>query len=64
MTDSEAFLISALEFYADPRRYDGPNQRLTSDDKYTPTDAGYMQDVTRDGGALARKTLAAIRGEI
>lgn len=48
----------ALEFYADGERYNGPNQRLVGDDKYTRADAAYLKDVTRDGGDLARRALA------
>ncbi len=47
----------ALEFYADFRRYDGPNQRYTGGDPYTPEDASYLTDVTRDRGSFARAAL-------
>lgn len=55
-------LVKALEFYGDPSRYDGPNQRLVGDDPYTPKDQGYRQDVTRDGGKIARDMLASVGG--
>lgn len=47
----------ALTFYADPMRHDGPNKALLPHDPFTPADAGYRMDVTRDGGAIARKAL-------
>jgi hypothetical protein len=57
----EELLIDALKFYADGKRYSGPNQRLVNGDKYTAKDAAYMKDVTRDGGAIARAALAELR---
>lgn len=51
-------LVKALEFYADPTRYDGPNQRLIGSDPFTPQDQGYRQDVIRDGGNIAREAIA------
>lgn len=51
-------LVKALEFYADPRRYMGPNQRNDFSDPYSP--GPYLQDVSRDGGEIARVTLACI----
>lgn len=50
-------LRHALEFYADPRRYDGPNQRPIEGDPYAKPDAAYIMDVTRDNGAIAKKAL-------
>ena len=54
---SEAKLREALEFYADPNRYNGANQRNDGTDKWSG-DKPYIQDVTRDGGAIAREALA------
>lgn len=56
--DEIAVLRKALGFYADPFRYNGPNQRLADDetDPWNP-DGVYMKDVTRDGGEIARKAL-------
>lgn len=59
-SNSHADLVKALEFYSDCNRYDGPNQRLIGDDPYTPKDRGYLQDVTRDGGDIARAALATL----
>jgi hypothetical protein len=50
-------LVRALEFYADPKRYDGPNQHPLPDDPYARPDAAYIYDVTRDHGAVARAAL-------
>src|SRR5574343_245781 len=49
----------ALRFYADERRYHGPNQRAAwfKGDEYGPDSAGYFKDVTRDGGHIARTIL-------
>ena len=52
-------LVKALRFYADPERYMGANQRLIAPDEYTPEGRAYMQDVTRDGGEIARAALLA-----
>mgnify|MGYP000623845550 CR=1 FL=1 len=49
----------ALKFYADGRRYDGPNQINTRDDPHTDERMPYLTDVTRDGGRIARNALAA-----
>lgn len=57
LTAQVAALKHALQFYADPTRYDGPNQRRTEPDHYTPPDQGYRRDVTRDGGLIARSAL-------
>lgn len=54
---SEAKLREALEFYADPNRYNGANQRNDGTDRWSG-DKPYIQDVTRDGGAIAREALA------
>jgi len=52
-------LREALEFYADPTRYSGPNQRFEGDpDKYQPEGLYYRLDATRDGGSIARRALA------
>ncbi len=53
----EATMREALEFYADPTRYHGPNQRNDHADKWSG-ESPYIQDVTRDGGAIARAALA------
>jgi hypothetical protein len=50
-------LETALKFYADPRRYDGPNQRPIEDDPYASRDSVYIHDVTRDKGKIARAAL-------
>jgi hypothetical protein len=47
-------LREALRFYADPRKYEGPNQRADPDE----VSAGpFRIDVTRDGGRRARAAL-------
>lgn len=51
-------MVKALEFYANPKRYEGPNQRPIAGDKFTAPDAAYLQDVTRDHGAIARAALS------
>lgn len=53
-------LREALEFYADPRRYNGPNQYNPGDDPHSPQHAAYLTDVTRDNGGRA---YAALSGE-
>jgi hypothetical protein len=50
-------LEKALEFYADSRRYDGPNQRPIENDPYADADAVYIKDVTRDHGRIAKAAL-------
>jgi hypothetical protein len=50
-------LEGALRFYADGRRYQGANQQPIPDDPYAKPDAVYIQDVTRDCGAIARAVL-------
>ena len=52
-------LRSALGFYSQPVRYDGPNQHPIPGDPYTAADSAYMNDVCRDGGEIARAALAA-----
>lgn len=53
-----AELEKALRFYADKRRYLGPNQHPIPDDPYQPADMrSYMYDTCRDGGEVARKAL-------
>jgi len=51
-------LETALRFYADPKRYEGPNQRAEPGDEWTAPDAPYRQDVGRDNGRNARAALA------
>ena len=48
-------LRKALAFYADPKRYMGPNQRNEFSDPFSP--GPYLQDVTRDGGEIARRAI-------
>lgn len=56
-----ARLRAALKFYADERRYRGPNQPAFDGDEFT-TDAGpYMVDVSRDWGRIARAALEPTR---
>lgn len=50
-------LRHALRFYANVTRYQGPNQRNGGEDPFTPKDQPYIQDVTRDYGEIARRTL-------
>lgn len=50
-------ILQALEFYADQRRYDGPNQGPIPDDPHAKPDAAYIMDVTRDHGTIAAKAL-------
>ena len=52
-----------MRFYADPKRYCGPNQRAVVGDEYNPRgdEAAYYHDVNRDGGEIARNALAAMR---
>ena len=52
-------LRSALGFYSQPVRYNGPNQRPIPGDPYTAADSSYMNDVCRDGGEISRAALAA-----
>lgn len=54
-------LVRALEFYADPRRYRGPNQNPITDDPYAKPDQVYIQDVSRDDGSIARAILAKVK---
>ena len=54
----EEIAREALEFYADPTRYNGPNIRLEGEpDRYQPDNLYYRLDVTRDGGGIARNAL-------
>jgi PAS domain-containing protein len=48
----------ALEFYADPERHKGANQRRGADDPFTPEYDYYRMDVTRDNGRIARQALS------
>jgi hypothetical protein len=52
-------MAEALEFYANPLRYQGPNQNPITDDKFARPDAVYIHDVTKDGGAIARSVISA-----
>ena len=54
-------LERALGFYADPRRYNGPNQKPIPDDPFAKPDRVYIQDVSRDNGEIARAALAAVK---
>jgi hypothetical protein len=55
-----ASLEAAVGFYADHRRYEGPNQSPIDGDPFQPEDmTSYIWDVHRDGGEIARKALAA-----
>ena len=58
--EREASVRFALEFYADKKRYAGPNQRATPDDPYTQLGASYMLDAHRDCGEIARSALRAL----
>jgi hypothetical protein len=51
-------LLEALEFYADKKRYEGPNQQRELGDKFTPESDCYRMDVCRDNGAIARIAIA------
>jgi hypothetical protein len=57
--ESRMKLVAALQFYADPKRYEGSNQRRDSGDPYTPEEMPYRLDVYRDSGEIARAALAA-----
>ena len=48
-------LREAMNFYADPRKYKGPNQQAEPDEEEVP--GGYRVDVTRDQGQKARAAL-------
>lgn len=54
-------LQEALRFYADKRRYEGPNLPPIEGDKYAPSDLVYRYDVTRDNGFIAREALAKVK---
>lgn len=54
-------LVKALGFYARVAAHNGPNQRNVGSDPYTPPDAAYVQDITRDGGSIARAALTSAR---
>jgi hypothetical protein len=53
-------MVRALQFYADPKRYQGANQRNDANDPYSG-DAPYIKDVGRDSGAIARTALSTLR---
>ena len=59
--NAQAGVVEALEFYADPLRYHGPNQSRQDGDRHTPVEFPDMIDVTRDGGDIARAALAAVK---
>ena len=48
-----AEVIKALEFYANPIRYNGPNQRNSGNDPYST--GPYILSVERDNGEIARR---------
>jgi len=50
-------MAEALRFYADERRYGGPNREPIKDDPFGLPDDPYIRDVTKDGGTLARAAL-------
>jgi len=51
-------LRTALEFYCDERRYEGPNQNPLLGDPYQPEGLPFRLDVDRDRGRLARAALS------
>lgn len=51
-------MTKALEFYADSKRYEGPNQRAIPNDPYARPDDAYLRDVSRDHGSIARSALS------
>lgn len=57
-----AKLREALEFYADDRRYQGPNVRLAagSVDPFAPAGSPYFHTVDRDVGEVARAALSGL----
>ncbi len=57
------YLLAALEFYADPRRYDGPNTSPIEGDQFAPDGLVYRYDVTRDHGRVARAAIARAKGD-
>lgn len=51
--------VEALEFYADKRKYEGPNSVADPDEECV---AGYYRlDVTRDHGVKAKRAIAGAR---
>lgn len=54
-------LVNALQFYANPCRYQGPNQRPLEDDPHAKPDQVYIQDVSRDNGEIARNALRYVK---
>lgn len=52
-------LVAALGFYANPIRYNGPNQRNDGSDPFST--GSYIQSTERDQCAVARAALAAAR---
>jgi hypothetical protein len=57
LMNEAARLRTALEFYADPRRYEGPNTNPIPNDPYQPEELVYRLDIIRDGGQIARNAL-------
>ena len=51
-------LTTALEFYADRRRYQGANQRPIPGDKFQPEGVVYRWCIERDGGDIAKLALS------
>jgi len=49
-------MVKALQFYANPIRYEGANQRNDINDPYSDS-APYIRDASRDGGEIARAAL-------
>lgn len=52
-------VLVALQFYADPIRYNGPNQHASKGERHM-REPSYLLDVTADRGALASAALAAL----
>lgn len=51
-------LRHALAFYANPRRYFGPNiSPPIEDDEYAPRESRFVYDAVLDSGKIARKAL-------
>lgn len=61
LMSENARLKKALAFYADGRRYEGPNKNPLPDDEYAPEGLVYCYDVTRDHGKVARM---ALKGQV
>jgi uncharacterized protein DUF551 len=50
-------VVAALRFYAEPKRYLGPNQDPIPNDPFAPTNSVFIFDVTKDAGNIARNAL-------